>query len=152
MEVAGGAIAVVSLGLQLVDTIKKASRFIRGIRDAPAEISTFASNLQHLHLTLDKVTGLITRQREGENLSASTDLLESAVRNCEPNITNLSKLIHRLQKRFERNGRHRATWASVSSVIKKDDLERYRGRIQEDLIVLNTAISLSTYELKSVPP
>ena len=148
MEVAGSVVAVVSLGIQLVGTVKKASRFIQSIRDAPEELSNLGSTLEQLHLMLKKVTDLIEQQGRCENFPSSTDLLECAVRNCESNVTKLDRLVGRLEKKFRREGEHRAVWASLSSVVKKDDLDRYRSCINGDLTALNTAIAISAYELK----
>ncbi len=148
MEVAGSAIAVVSLGIQLVGTVKKASRFIQDIRNAPDELSNLGSSLEQFHLTLNKVTDLIKQQDKYEDLPGSTDLMECAVRNCESNVTKLDNLVVRFQKRFCREGKHRAAWAALSSVVKKDDLDKYRNCIQRDLTALNTAVALSAYQLK----
>ncbi len=148
MEVAGSAIAVVSLGIQLVSTVKKASRFVQSIRNAPDELSNLGSSLEQLHLTLNKVTDLIEQQGKYKDLPGSTDIMEYAVRNCESNVTKLGNLVHRLQKRFRHEGKHRAAWAALSSVVKKDDLDKYRSCIQRDLTALNTAVALSAYQLK----
>lgn len=148
MEVAGGAIAVISLGIQLVGTVQKASRFVQSIRDAPKELSTFGSSLELLHLTLKKVVDLIDQQDEVGHPAGATDQLELAVRNCESNVTCIGELVDRLRKRFHQKGRYRNAWASFNSVLKKDDLDRFRYCVQEDLVVLNTALTSSVYQLQ----
>ena len=148
MEVAGGAIAIVSLGIQLVSTVKEASRLIHSIRNAPDEVSALGASLEQLHLTLAKVTFLIEQQQKHTDISASTDLLECAVRNCEPNVTKFGRLVDKLQRKFRHDGKYRTAWASISSVMKKDDVDQYRMCIQGDLTALNYAVALNALELK----
>ena len=148
MEVAGGVLAVVSLGIQLVGTVKEASKFVHSVRNAPDELSTLGYSLDQFHLMLKKVMDLIEQRGKCEGLPGSTDLMECAVRNCESNVTKLGNLVDRLQKRLRHEGKLRTAWASLSSVVKKDELEQYRSWIQGDLTALNTAVALSAYELK----
>lgn len=75
------------------------------------------------------------------------DMLERAIRNCEPNVTKLGKLVDKLKKEFDRSGKRRAAWASLKLVVRKEDLDRYRSLIQRDLMALNTAIAFGAYEM-----
>ena len=147
MEVAGGAIGAVALGIQLVSTVQKVMKFIQSIHDAPEDLASLGSSVSQLETILHRVITLVETCSKHPNTPGSVDILERAVRNCEPNITKLGKLVDKLQKKFDQSGKRRAAWASVNLVVRKEDLGRYRSLIQGDLTALNTALALGAYEL-----
>lgn len=148
MEVAGGAIGAVGLGIQLVGTVRKVMTFIQSIQDAPEDLARLGSRVKQLETILHRVTTLVESRSQYTDTSGSVDLLEEAVRNCEPNVTKLGKLVDKLQKKSDQSGKRRAAWTSLKSVVKKEDLDKYRSLIQESLMALNTAIAFGAFEIK----
>ena len=146
MEAAAGGIAVISLGLQLVHTVKRVKNFVDGIRDAPSELANLATDLERYHLMLAKVNDLVGTRRSLQNSQDSTDLMESIVRGCKPNIDKLEALMDKLQKKLSHGGRRWTTWASISSMVKKDEIERYQKGIKDNLANLNMAVNIGTSE------
>ncbi|KAL6715960.1 hypothetical protein ACLMJK_006922 [Lecanora helva] len=91
MEVAGGAIGAVALGIQLVGTVQKVTTFIKSIHDTPEDLAYLASSVDQLETTLRQVTTLVENRSQHTDTPGSVNLLESAVRNCEPNVTKLDE-------------------------------------------------------------
>ena len=147
MEVAGGVVGAVALGIQLVGTAQQVTSFIRSIQDAPEELANLGSSVDQLETILHRVTTLVQSQSQDTDNPGSMDMLERAVRNCEPNVTKLGKLVDKLQKKFGQSGKRRAAWASLRVVVRKEDLNQYRSLIQGDLMALNTAIAFGAYEM-----
>lgn len=54
MDGVSGAFAVVSLAIQLANTVQSA-KFLRNFRDAPKEVIRLIEILEQLHITLDHV-------------------------------------------------------------------------------------------------
>ena len=147
MEAAGGAIGAVALGIQLVDTVQKVTSFIKSIQDAPEDLASLGSSVDQLETILRRVTTLVESWSQYTDTPGSMDMLERAVRNCEPNVTKLGTLVDKLQKKFDQGGTRRRVWASLRLVVKREDLNRYRSLIQGDLLALNTAIAFGAYEM-----
>lgn len=55
LSAGASGIAVVSIALQLADSIKRFSEFIGSIQEAPEEIESFLSDLQILSSVLDDI-------------------------------------------------------------------------------------------------
>ena len=148
MEVAGGAIGAASLGIQLISTVQKIIRFIQDIRDAPEELANLRSSVERFCHILRAVTTLIESRRLQTGNTGSVDLLESAVSSCHPNVAKLEKLVDDIRRKLGHDSRRRMVWASMMTVIKKDDLDKHRRLVEGDLVALNTAIAVGAYELK----
>ena len=73
--------------------------------------------------------------------------MEQAVQQCEPNVAKLGEIGDKLKEVFDQSGKRRATWASMKSVVRKNDVDGYRCQIQEDMMALNSAMLVGSYNL-----
>jgi hypothetical protein len=59
LSAASSGIAVVSLSIQLVDSVREIRRFFRTLKDAPEELSRLLDLLEHLELMLENIGKLV---------------------------------------------------------------------------------------------
>lgn len=62
MDGVAGAFAVVSLAIQLANTVQQVSKFLRNVQEGPREVIKLIEILDQLHGTLDHVRQLIEQQ------------------------------------------------------------------------------------------
>ena len=139
MEVASGVIAVVSLGFHLADIVQKANGLLRGIHNAPDEISRLAEGLTQLELLLKLANTLIGEHRCLNGLPGSINLIANALYRCERSTRGLNVLLSKIQMSLQHRRWVRRTWASIKAVLEQEDIERLRKRIQQDQSCLQIA-------------
>ena len=59
LSAAASGIAVASLAIQLVDSVREIRRFFRTLKDAPEELHRLLDLLEHMELMLDKIGKLV---------------------------------------------------------------------------------------------
>ena len=143
MEVASGVIAVVSLGLYLAEIVQKASGFLRGIHNAPDEISRLTEDLTQLELLLSLANKLIGEHRSLNGFPESINLIANALYKCDRSMRGLSVLVDKIQLSLRNQRWIRRTWASIKAVLEQEDIERLRKRIHEDQSYLKIAIMIN---------
>ena len=143
MDVVSGAFAVLSLSVQLAQTVKKANNFLKDIQKAPDELARLVETLDQLNLILIQVNHLIEQQNNIEGIPSSIDAIQNALRSCEKITQKLKLFVDKLEACFHRQGRVRNVWASLKSVVKKDDIAELRGQIHENITILNTAVLMN---------
>ena len=140
MDVASGVFATVAIGIELIETIQKARKFLKGIRDAPQEISRLAQKVDQLYLTIENVNAVIEQQKTIIGLSYSVDLLENALQSCHSSVTELDQVVKDFRARLVRQQKTRRVWSAIAATVRKDDVERMQSRIQEAMSFLTTAL------------
>ncbi|KAG8534001.1 uncharacterized protein KY384_000843 [Bacidia gigantensis] len=147
MEVAFGVIGAVGLGIQLTETVKKAHTFLRGVEDAPEDVLGLVDDLAQLYMVLDQTCLLAEQQRNLQPTIQSLTVIESALESCQISVQKLELMVNKLQALFDRRGKARRVWASVKTVVKKDDVALFRSQIQGRLQTLQLAVSLNSSNL-----
>lgn len=143
MEVASEVTAVVSLGFHLAEIVQKANGFLRGIHNAPDEISRLAEGLTQLELLLSLANTLIGQQSCVNGFPELINLIANALCKCERSMRGLSVLVDKIQMSLQHQRWVRRTWTSIKAVLEKEDIERMRKRIQEDQSYLQMAIVIN---------
>ena len=64
MDGVSSSFAVISLAFQLLDTVQKASGFVKDIQDAPRELLELSATLDQLHPILKEVHDYLTEMLE----------------------------------------------------------------------------------------
>ena len=146
------AIAVVSLAVQLVDTIQEISKFLKNAQDAPNEVSRLLETLAQLQGTLDNVRQLIDQQFLVLRLPGSPVFITSAMENCEKHIKELETFVSTARRSFENQRMLRRTWASLRVVAKKQDIEDIQRRLRDAKMDLQFALSSNSWQLQSAKP
>lgn len=132
---AASGTAVVSLTLQVVESIFKLRNFLEAIKTAPAAVATIVKDLSHLAPILDtiKVDG-----------SISSDLLAT----CTDKIKDLNAFTDELEPGFRSASRKTRKWTAIRAVRKSNVLSSSRTTLEEAKTTMILALQANILSLK----
>lgn len=145
---AASAIAIVSLAVQLVDTVQEISKFMKNVQDAPTEVLGVLGTLEQLQSTLDNVRQLIDHQFLVLRLSWSPVFITKAMENCEKQIKALDILVGKAKRSLGHRNMARRTWSSMKTVAKKQDIEDIQCRLRDAKMDLQFALFSNSWQLQ----
>ena len=148
MDGVSAVFAVVSLGVQLAGTVQATSEFLRSVLNAPDELLRLVDLLGQLQGTLGHVSDLIEQQSSVLTSPGSLRSIAAALQNCEKSLKKLESLVDQLKRSLDRQHRIQRAWASLRTVLKKEELLELRKQIQESLITLQLSISINSAQLQ----
>jgi len=147
LSVAASGMAVVSLSLQLLNTIGTVKTFIRDVKGASKELERMADLLDRLHALLENVRDVIKRQTslQSQHFPAPSPMIFDALKSCENSLEPLVATVEKHKK---------SQVGSVSAVVKwKDDIKfafetkdiaEFEVRIQRDIDYLHAALTVNS--------
>lgn len=145
---AASAIAIVSLAVQLVDTVQEIRKFLKNVQDAPTEVLRLLETLDQLQGTLDNVRQLIDHQFLVLRLPGSPVFITKAMENCEKQIKALETLVCKAKRSLRHQDIVRRTWSSMKIVAKKQDIEDIQCRLRDVKMDLQFALSSNSWQLQ----
>ena len=145
---AASAIAIVSLAVQLVDTVQEIGKFLKNVQDAPKEVLRLLETLEQLQGTLDHVRQLIDHQFLVLRLPGSPVFIVKAMVNCEKQIKALETVVWKARRSLEHEHFLRRTWSSMKTVAKKQDIEDIQCRLRDAKMDLQFALSSNSWQLQ----
>lgn len=125
MEFAGGAIAIASIAIQLVDSIQKLCDLIETIKDAPANVQRIREELDVLQLvvtSIDQSMDVIDRVHGANPLRRSLDL-------CRCRFDRLARTTQDWQKGLDSGGGRRS-WARLTAAFGKKKIDQFAVEIE----------------------
>lgn len=139
-------IAVVSLAIQLDDTVRDIQGFLKLVSEAPKELKWLLELREQLELILEGVGSMVqmqnyqagTRTQDG---LAMTSLLK-ALNNCSTDVEPLNKLV-KAAKSVSDGSRFERAIGSLKLACKAIDIEDFEARTQNDLMVLTVAMTIN---------
>lgn len=93
MDGVSGAVALVSLAVQLVTTVQQITKFFRNIQNAPKKVFRLVEVLEQFQGNLDHVKLLVEYQVANPGLPGSPRVFIEALQCCEPKVRRLEELI-----------------------------------------------------------
>ena len=148
MDGVSTAFAAISITLQLVGTVKEASKFLKEVKDAPKEITRLADALSQFESLLVTAQAIVERQNTMKGLPSSITVVSDALQRCEVTVKRLEVSVVALKAYFKGQRRIRKTWASVKTVMKQDEVERVHGQVEAAMGSLQSAILLNMSSLQ----
>ena len=145
---AGSAIAIVSLVIQLVETVQEINTFLKNVHGAPKEVLNLTETLDQLQGTLDNVRLLIETQFLVLRLPGSPAFIIKAIEHCEKQIKALEAFTSTARKSLEHQHGLRKRWASMRIVAKKQDVEDIQCRLRDAKVDLQFALSSNSWQLQ----
>ncbi|KAF8863947.1 hypothetical protein BDZ45DRAFT_72684 [Acephala macrosclerotiorum] len=145
LSAAASGIAVVSLAIQLVDSIRGIQRFLRSIADAPEELSRLIELLEQLELILEGVGKLVENQRTQQgrlDIDVSPSILK-AVQTCQKTLTKLEGLIAKVKQASEAQNRAARSFGRFRLACKKEDVEEFEVQLHRAVSNLNLAMTMN---------
>ena len=99
MDGAASAFAVVSLALQLADSVKKLYDFWESVRDAPRDIQATTSDLKILQSILSSIA------QDAQHTEAD-EILTNALQSCNTEVATLVSILEGIQPGFSSRRLH----------------------------------------------
>ena len=143
MDVASGVFAVISLSLQLAETVKKVDNFLRDVQNAPDELKRLVDTLDRFNLILVEVKTYVEQLSRIDDLPGCIDVIERTLHSCESNVRKLDSDVNVFQTFFNGKGQRRKIWASIKTVVKKEEIVQMRGLILQDISSLQAAMLIN---------
>ncbi|KAH8768731.1 hypothetical protein F5882DRAFT_509214 [Hyaloscypha sp. PMI_1271] len=145
LSAAASGIAVVSLAIQLVDSVRQIQRFLRNISEAPKELRRLINLLEQLELILESIGELIDRQQRqsaNEDVAVSDTVLR-AMKTCENTVKGLAGIVDVARKSAEAKNKATKTLGSLRLSCKKKDIEEFERQLHEAVSLLNLTMTMN---------
>lgn len=143
LSAAASGIAVVSLAIQLIDSVRKIQRFLQSIADAPEELSRLIDLLEQLELVLEGVRTVADRQRaqHGDlHVDVSQGVMK-AVQTCQKALDRLDRLIERMKHNSTTKDKMARSLTSFRLACKKKDIKDFEVQLHRGVSHLNLALT-----------
>lgn len=139
LSAAASGIAVVSLALQLVGSVRDIRRFLHGMSEAPEELKRLMDLLEQLEIILEQVGLLAQRQRGNtrvERTSVMTGVLR-AITTCQKKLELLEGVVKATKDVKASSNRVTRTLGSFKLVCKKTDIRWIEQQLNEAVNLLS---------------
>lgn len=121
---ASSVFAVVSIAIQLAESIKKLVEFGKAVQDAPASICALFHDLEVLAAVISQI-----QQINGNTVFDNVS--EKALQNCHQKISKLQNTIHQAQLSLKSKSSTRRKWGAFNITLKKDEIQSLQRSIEE---------------------
>jgi hypothetical protein len=139
-------IAVISLSLQLVQSIDQIKTKIRHVRGAPAEVGRLTRVLDLLRALLDDVRQMMEYQtsRVGDAIPMPSMTIFDCLKGCEEQIEPLVQIVRDYEQRETDSASKLAKLRrNVKVGFRASDITGFEDRIQREVNRLNMALTLN---------
>ena len=143
LSAAASGIAVASLAIQLVDSVREIRRFFRTLKDAPEELDRLIDLLEHMELMLDNI---------GKLVEPDTDISPSvlkAIQICEKALNKLGALIQKMKRDCSAQSPLKKSLGFFKLACKKEEVEEIERQL--DRAVSNLNMVMTYYSPHSNP-
>ncbi|KAH7409134.1 hypothetical protein BKA64DRAFT_388235 [Cadophora sp. MPI-SDFR-AT-0126] len=120
---AASVIAVASLTLQLVESVRQLREFWQSVTEAPESVGEIARELQVLSTILAQIANTTLPERPNENMKL-------ALETCASQIEPLLSMTRQLIDHFRSNSTTKRKWAAIKSVFKAEKINQIRNAIE----------------------
>jgi hypothetical protein len=139
LSAAASGIAVVSLALQLVGSVREIRHFLHSISEAPEELKRLIDLLEQLELILEQVGMLAQRQRGNVGL-ADAGLFVSvlrAIKTCETKLAMLEDVVEATKEASASSNRVTKTLGSFKLASREKNIRGIEQQLNEAVNLLN---------------
>ncbi|KAI8936997.1 hypothetical protein NX059_006221 [Plenodomus lindquistii] len=156
MEVVASGMAVASLSLQLVDSVKRIRTFLRHVKDAPKELERLIDLLARLSTQLQEVHDICDQQASGQGpgLQPRSNTISQQLQSCKNTIQPLQELVEKYSKPgsggpgFSKLMREIKLGAKAKSILELEErLEREMGYLQNAVVYSMAAMVKNTHPI-----
>jgi hypothetical protein len=145
LSAATSGIAVVSLAIQLVDSVREIQRFLRHVSEAPKELWRLIDLLEQLELILEPIGMLVERQQrqsEDKDTGISTSVLR-AMKTCESKLAMLESIVETAKKASIATNKATRTLGSFKLACKKNDIKEFESQLHDAVCLLNLTMAMN---------
>jgi hypothetical protein len=139
LNTAASGMAIVSLAIQLVGSVREIRRFLRSISQAPEELKRLIDLLEQLELILEQVGMLVQRQRGNTRLGESGVLASvlKAVNTCESKLAVLEGVVEATKQAAAASNRTARTLGSLKLTCRKKDAREIEQQLHDAVNLLS---------------
>jgi hypothetical protein len=141
LSAAASGIAVVSLVMQLVDSVREIRRFLRSVSDAPKELKRLVDLLEQLELTFQQIVMLVQKQENARlgKTDVFTNVLR-AIKTCETKLTMFENLVEATKQASSTTNRAARTIGSLKLAYKKRDIQEFESQLHGAITFLTLTV------------
>ncbi|KAL8722314.1 MAG: hypothetical protein Q9225_001162 [Loekoesia sp. 1 TL-2023] len=144
---AASLIAVISLAVQLGDSVHKFSKSLKSVRSAPKDLQGLIKNLDRLQCILAEVAQLAEQQRNHGSAPPPSTTLLTALEDCRTQYQALEAYASKVTASLQRSGLQK-TWASWKIPARKENLQKLYGELIRSIDQLGTVLVLNTTRIQ----
>lgn len=134
LSAAASGIAVVSIAIQVSDSIQKVSDFIESAQEAPEDIESTSSELQILFPLLKEIR--LHNPLLNTNSSGAETILES----LEKKISSCMDLLNRYKLGLNSRSRRMRKWSQIKVAAKREKFKKMKESLNDSKITLILAL------------
>lgn len=123
LSAAASSIAVASISIQLVGSVKKLCDFWDSVRDAPEDVRAISSDMKLLSTVLSRVA------HEAQQ-NAPDEVLGSALDGCWDKVRVLTRIISEIEPAFDSKCSRVRRWATLKAALRQEKLRRYQDALE----------------------
>jgi len=138
--------AVVSLAIQLVDSVREIKRFLRNVSEAPKELKRLLHLLEQLELILENIGAQMAKQQKnsGESDDGTITSVQKAMKMCESELLNLEIFVQKAKKASEAGNKVTRTVGAFKLACKKKEVEEFEGQLQRAINLLDVTMTINS--------
>ena len=123
MDGAASAIAVVSLAIQLADSIKSLLEFWESVKEAPKEIQVITTDLKLLDSVLSSIASDAQHAEPDE-------ILTRALQHCQGTMNTLLFILKDIEPGFAASSLRIRRWTAIKAVWMNGKLNRFQDQLE----------------------
>ncbi|KAB8297792.1 hypothetical protein EYC80_001591 [Monilinia laxa] len=141
---ASAAFAVISLAVQLAESVKKLFEFWKAIEDAPGNFSELFDELELLSAIRAE------NQRKITQHSPYGMITKRIFRKCQKRIEDLHSKLSPTIAVFASQSSRKRSWAALKIVLKNNEIKKMRTSVGESLMAVHTDDAARTKYLQDM--
>jgi hypothetical protein len=138
LSVGASAIAVVSIAIQLSDSIKKFSDFIDSAKEAPENVESILSELRFLSSILEDI-----RLQQSSPLNTNTSAA-NRLTDLQQKITTFAALANRYRPSLNSKDRRIQKWTAMKVAFKSEKFKKFSDSLNQEK--LNLILALMVFQ------
>jgi hypothetical protein len=143
LGVAASGIAVVSLAVQLVGSIRDIRRFLGQVSGAPRELKRLINLLEQLELILQNI-GMVVENQRKHNGTGDVDVSSSvlrAIEACESRVATVQEVVDSAKRSSISSNRTTRALGSFKLACKKREIEDFESQLLNAISLLNLVMT-----------
>ena len=143
--------AVVSLSLQLIQSVSTIHAFVQTVKGAPTELSRLIESLERLRALLQDVSQVMELQvsRSSEHIPSPSMTILNCLKSCEQHLLPLQGIVQKYESpETQDKSNSRRLWNSIKFGLKTSEIIALEARIQQEMANLTTALMLNSTSIQ----
>lgn len=146
MEAVASGMAVASLSIQLIQSVRTIKAFIRDVKGASKELERLAELLDRLNALLEDVRAMMERQiaLQGHHFPTPSMTISSCLKSSETSLQLLQEVVEKYKKSSGSGTAMSKLRDDIKFGFKTKDIASFETRIQRDIDYLHAALGLNS--------